>query len=115
MGEKFCRMAGVHVAIHIVCNQINIDCEHPNPTKSIYCTRMSVSSFGSANQITSDAREEKKASAANGVGHQPETMLWSLHKPSSDAHDMISAATLWFLVVKATATSSPPAMLWPDA
>jgi len=61
MGEKFCRMAGVHVAIHIVCNQINIDCEHPNPTKSIYCTRMSVSSFGSANQITSDAREEKKS------------------------------------------------------
>jgi len=115
MGEKFCRMAGVHVAIHIVCNQINIDCEHPNPTKSIYCTRMSVSSFGSANQITSDAREEKKASAANGVRHQPATMLWSLRKPSSDAHDMISAATLWFLVVKATATSSPPAMLWPDA
>jgi len=76
---------------------------------------MSVSSFGSANQITSDACEEKKASAANGVGHQPATTLWSLRKPGSDAQDMVSTTMLRFLMIKATATSSPPATLRPDA
>jgi len=46
--------------LQIVCDQINIDRELPNPSKSIYRTKMSISSSGSANQITSDAREGKK-------------------------------------------------------
>jgi len=56
-----------------------------------------------------DARiGKKRASAFNGVGHQPATTLWSLRKPGSDAQDMVSATMLRFLMIKATATSSPP-------
>jgi len=84
----------------------------PNPSTAQGCPSALLGRQIKSHQMHA---KKKKASAANGVGHQPATMLWSLRKPSSDAHDMISAATLWFLVVKATATSSPPAMLWPDA
>jgi len=55
--------------LQIVCNQKLF-----NPSKSIYRIRMSISSLGLANQITSDAREEKKK--INGFGHhQPATAL----------------------------------------
>jgi len=62
MGETFCQTGGVHMAMDIVRNQINIDRELPISSKSIYRTRMSISSFGSANQITSDAHEGKENS-----------------------------------------------------
>jgi len=117
MGETFCQTGGVHMAMDIVRNQINIDRELPISSKSIYRTRMSISSFGLANQITfrRTHRKKKRASAFNGVGHQPATTLWSLRKPGSDAQDMVSATMLRFLMIKATATSSPPATLRPDA
>jgi len=60
MGETFCQTGGVHMAMDIVRNQINIDRELPISSKSIYRTRMSISSFGLANQITFRRTHRKK-------------------------------------------------------
>jgi len=62
MGETFCQTGGVHMAMDIVRNQINIDRELPISSKSIYRTRMSISSFGLANQITFRRTHRKKKS-----------------------------------------------------
>jgi len=116
MGETFCQTGGVHMAMDIVRNQINIDREflfQANPSTAQGCPSVLLDW-----QIKShlDARiGKKRASAFNGVGHQPATTLWSLRKPGSDAQDMVSATMLRFLMIKATATSSPPATLRPDA
>jgi len=74
--------------LQIVCNQINIDRELPSPSKSIYRTKMSISSSGSANQITSDAREGKKASAFNGVGQPAGSERQDVSDPLAEAHKL---------------------------